>query len=72
MNDIIPNKVMVKLSNLINNMESDAKQAINQTQDEVDIIDENFNVETSKEIKIKLSIGGILDRIKFKARDIFG
>jgi len=72
MNDIIPNKVMVKLSNLINNMESDAKQAINQTQDEVDIIDENFNVETSKEIKIKLSIGGILDRIKFKVRDIFG
>ena len=48
------------------------KSAEMQTRDLVDIINENFSVETSEKIIHKLMNEGLLDKVNIKMRDIFG
>ena len=57
---------------LLSNLTSMNESTEMQTRDLVDIINENFSVETSEKIIRKLMTEGLLDRINIRVGDIFG
>ena len=69
---IITDEHVFKILMLIQDISSMKDSAKMQTQDLVDIINENFSVETSEKIIHKLMTDGLLDKINIRVGDIFG
>lgn len=69
---IITDEQIFKMLMLIQDISSMKDSAKMQTRDLVDIINENFSVETSEKIIHKLMTDGLLDKINIKVADIFG
>ena len=69
---IITDEQVFKMLMLIQDISSMKESATMQTRDLVDIINENFSVETSEKIIHKLMTEGLLDKINIKVGDIFG
>ncbi len=69
---IFTDEQVFKMLMLIQDISSMKDSAEMQTRDLVDIINENFSVETSEKIIHKLMTEGLLDKINIKVSDIFG